>query len=155
MTSIGTSITMGEHWGGVHNGLGHQWGGLGDEWDWHSSGNLNWDWTGHSDWDSSWHGVWPASKLVILHSKRLSQILDLLWDWDGVWLWDTLDDWGWGLDEVVNLAAVLGGGHWGIDGLGVGGEHGWLDHGHMGQWSGVLEGWHGSGHGDEGGEDLE
>ena len=81
--------------------------------------------------------------------------MDLLWDWDGVWLWDTLDDGGWHWDEVVHLAAVLGGGHWGVDGLSVGGEHGWLDHGHMGQWSGVLEGWHGSGHGDEGGEDLE
>ena len=70
----GIAVTKGEwgvrvDWGSVNKGLGHQGWGLGDDWDWDSSWNINWDWAWHGDWDSSWHGVWPVSKVVIFRFK--------------------------------------------------------------------------------------
>jgi len=112
MTSIASvAVTaVGEDGGGVHNGLSDQRGGLSDQWDWDSSGNLDGHWSGHSDWHWAWHSVG-------------------LWHGHGVGLGNALDDGSGHGHEMVHLAAVLGGGDWGVDGLGVRGQQGgWLVH---------------------------
>lgn len=143
-------------WAGVHHGLGHQRGSLGDDGHWHCSGNIHGDRSGNAHWDGSgnsvglrhWDGVWL---------RKIKKILKLPIDifvQEMPYLGDALDDGSWDGDDVVDLAAVLGGGQRCVDRLGVCGQHGGLvdrHHGGVRQGGGVGDG---AGDRNDGGEDL-
>lgn len=169
-----TGVTVsGDHWGGgVHNRLGDDGGSLGDKWHGHGTGHGHGVGAGHINGHGTGHGI----GLLHGHGVGLGHTLDdggghvhQVVDLNGGHKHSALDwctivagyrqsclhgksrntctpDYHRHNSPATYLAAVLGGGQWGVVGLGVGGHH---------SWGSVVDGsGHGRGDGEQGSESL-